>query len=163
MGGLSTYVCEAEEKRGFATYQMPEVSRDRVGRMFCSKKMSADKPIIAAIGLTFSNDTFKVLMEVLRDPRFHFTGEGTMATGYEFYVAPEAAEEAIIKIRNSPMLEGHKVEFYERVRNSDDGTRYDRLIDHLKGEDPDRPSVGGIEVSCDSSKNNAEQISEDSG
>ena len=98
----------------------------------------------AAIGLTFSNDTFHVLMEVLSDPKFRFAGEGTMSSGYEIWVAPDAAREAIREIRTNPKLEGHKIEIYDRIRDFNDGTKYDRLIDHLEGEDPDRPSVNGI-------------------
>jgi hypothetical protein len=106
--------------------------------------MSANQPNFAAIGLTFSNETFAVLMEVLRDPKFNFAGEGTMASGYELYVAPDAAQDAIREITTNRLLEGHNVQIYKRVRDYNDGTRYDRLIDHLEGEDPDRPSVNGI-------------------
>ena len=67
-----------------------------------------------------------------------------MASGYEFYVAPEAAKDAIREIRTNQNLEGHKVEIYELIRDFDDGSRYDRLIDHVEGEDPDRPSANGI-------------------
>jgi len=106
--------------------------------------MNANQPDFAAIGLTFSNETFHVLMKVLSEPKFNFAGEGSMASGYELYVAPDAAQEAIREITTSRLLEGHKVEIYKRVRRFSDGTKYDRLIDHFEGDDPDRPSVNGI-------------------
>ena len=108
--------------------------------------MSTDQQEFRAIGLTFSNETLHLLEDILSDNKFNFGGEGSMASGYEIYVSPSAVEEAIREITTNPKLDGHKVELYERVRDSKDGTRYDRLIDHLEGEDPDRPSVDGISI-----------------
>ncbi|MBK1826401.1 hypothetical protein [Haloferula rosea] len=38
----------------------------------------------------------------------------------------------------------HEVSFCDRPRAIDAWTRYDRLLDHLEGPDPDRPSTDGI-------------------
>ena len=102
--------------------------------------MNANQPKFAAIGLTFSNETFKVLMKILSDPKFNFTGEGSMASGYELYLAPDKAQEAIREIKTNRLLEGHKIEIYELVRDFTDGTRYDRLIDHLKLQKAEKKS-----------------------
>lgn len=101
---------------------------------------------IAAIGLTFSFDATREIAAILDDERFGFGAEGTGASGYELYTAKEAASEAIEVLRNSGVIENHKIELYSRIRAADDGTRYDRLLDHTEGEDPDRPSYSGIQI-----------------
>lgn len=100
---------------------------------------------IAAIGLTFSSDAIRAIAEVLRDERFGFGAEGTGASGYELYTSKEAATEAIEALRRSGVMDNYKVELYSRLRGAAEGTRYDRLLDHIEGEDPDRPSYSGIQ------------------
>lgn len=69
-----------------------------------------------------------------------------MMSGYELCVFPTVVQEAVALIRKHPKIhiEGHTVTFYERARLLDDGTRYDRLLDHCLGEDPQRPSVNRV-------------------
>lgn len=108
--------------------------------------MSDRKTDHAAIGLTHSIDTLNLLEEILRDSRFGFSAEGTSMSGYELYVTAAMVQEAVAAIRKHPKIhiEGHRVDFYERARFLDEGTRYDRLLDHYLGEDPERPSVKGL-------------------
>jgi hypothetical protein len=108
--------------------------------------MSDQRHNYVAIGLTHSSDTLHLLCEILRDPKFGFGAEGTMMSGYELWVYPTVVQEAVAAIRKHPKIhiEGHNVSFYDRARFLDDGTRYDRLLDHYLGEDPDRPSANGV-------------------
>ena len=84
------------------------------------------------------------MCDIFKDPRFNFGAEGSMASGYELYTSNDTAEEIIQEIKANVKLNGHKIELYSRTREIEDGTRYDRLIDHFDGEDPERPSVNGI-------------------
>ncbi|MEK7953527.1 hypothetical protein [Luteolibacter soli] len=102
---------------------------------------------IAAIGVTFSSNTVRKIGEVLVDPRFGFGAEGTRASGYELYTAKEAAREAIELLRNCGILDAHEIEIYNPTRGANDGTRYDRLLAHLEGEDSNRPSYSGVRFS----------------
>jgi hypothetical protein len=108
--------------------------------------MSHRKHDFVAIGLTHSNETLKLLQGILQDPAFGFSAEGTMMSGYELYVVPAMVHEAVAAIRKHPKIhiEGHQVRFYEKARFLDEGTRYDRLLDHYLGEDPERPSADGV-------------------
>jgi hypothetical protein len=108
--------------------------------------MSNRKHDYVAIGLTHSNETLKLLQEILQDPAFGFSAEGTMMSGYELYVVPAMVHEAVAAIRKHPKIhiEGHQVRFYEKARFLDEGTRYDRLLDHYLGDDPERPSANGV-------------------
>jgi hypothetical protein len=101
---------------------------------------------IAAIGLTFSSDAIHAIAEVLRDERFEFGAEGTGASGYELCTAKGTATEAIEFLKTSGAMDNYMIELYSRIRGADEGTRYDRLLDHLEGEDPDRPSFSGIQI-----------------
>ena len=101
---------------------------------------------IAAIGLTFSSDAIRAISEILRDERFGFGAEGTGASGYELYTSKEIATEAIGALRKSGVMDHYKIEFYSRIRGAREGTRYDRLLDHIEGEDSDRPSYSGIQI-----------------
>lgn len=99
-----------------------------------------------AIGITHSIETIRLLEEQLDPKRFGFGAEGTGMSGYELYVFKDSADVAVQKIRAvlAVHLGQHEVSFYDRPRAIDDGTRYDRLLDHLEGPDPDRPSTDGI-------------------
>ncbi len=108
--------------------------------------MNSDQPKYAAIGLSFSFDIFERLSGVLADKKFGVAGEGSGATGFEIYVIRDHAEEAVELIQSSPELKDVKIELYKRIRDFDDGTRYDRLADHLDGEDPDRPAITGVRI-----------------
>lgn len=110
------------------------------------QKMTDQRHNFVAIGVTHSSDTLNLLCEILDDTKFGFGAEGTMASGYELAVFPAMVQKAIAAIRKHPKvhIEGHEIRFYARPRFLNDGTRYDRLIDHYCGEDPDRPSVDGI-------------------
>lgn len=112
------------------------------------KNMSNESHKFVAIGVTHSSDTLNLICEILADPKFGFGAEGTMASGYEMTVIQAMVNEAVTAIRKHPKIhiEGHEVRFYERPRFLDDGTRYDRVIDHYLGEDPNRPSVNGISL-----------------
>lgn len=108
--------------------------------------MSDQRHNFVAIGVTHSSDTLNLICEILQDRKFGFGAEGTMASGYELAVFPAMVSEAVAAIRQHPKIhiEGHEVRFYDRSRFLDDGTRYDRVIDHFLEEDSNRPSVDGI-------------------
>jgi hypothetical protein len=98
-----------------------------------------------AIGLTFSFKAVRGLDGLLKGEKYNFWAEGTGGSGYELYISRPHASEAIKVIEASELFGRFKIEFYKRLRDLDAGTRYDRLIDHLEGEDPDRPSYSGIQ------------------
>lgn len=108
--------------------------------------MTDQRHHFVAIGVTHSRETLNLLCEILADTKYGFGAEGTMASGYELVVLQSMVQEAIAAIRKHPKIyiEGHEIRFYDQPRFLNDGTRYDRLIDHYCGEDPDRPSVDGI-------------------
>ncbi len=104
-----------------------------------------DPPIdYVAVGITFSHDALRELDELLKDERYNFGAEGTGTSGYELYINRSHASEAIKVIESSDLIGRFEIEFYKRLRDVATGTRYDRLIDHFEGEDPDRPSYSGI-------------------
>jgi hypothetical protein len=112
--------------------------------------MADDKSKPVAIGLTHSMDTIRLLEEILHDPKFNFGAEGTMVGGYEFWVSLPFVGEAVAAIRMYPKIhiEGHQVDFYNPARALEDGTKYNRLLDHLLGEDPNRPPTNEIRFKC---------------
>jgi hypothetical protein len=104
----------------------------------------ADPPIdYVAIGVTFSSAAVRELSELLYETH-RFSAEGTGASGYELYAMRSNASEVIQIIQSSEVMTRFKIEIYERIRERDGRTRYDRLLDHLEGEDPNRPSHSGI-------------------
>ena len=107
---------------------------------------------IAAIGVTFSADAIQGIAKILHEERFGFGAEGTVVSGYELYTAKDAASEAIELLKESGIMDSYRIRLYQGVRCATEGSRYDRLLDYLEGEDPTRPPYSGIHI--DPLKNN---------
>ena len=101
---------------------------------------------IVAIGITFSIDGMREVGVILEEDRFEFGAEGSGVSGYELYTAVELADEAVDLLLSSEVMKKYKIEIYSRIRTANDGSRYDRLLDHVEGEDPNRPSYSGIHL-----------------
>lgn len=115
----------------------------------CDNRMNAEEESPwMAFGLIFHLDNYRRLREILAEIEVGVIAEGTTTSGYELYIG-QSDLASLELLKADPRLGDLKIQFYERPRNMSDGSRYDRLVDHLVGPDPSRPPLRGISFEPD--------------